>query len=49
MPRLGADRDHARRASGQARLDGPRSLALEQAEIRRYVQESVLIELLSAR
>jgi len=30
-------------------LDGPRSLALEQAENRRYVQESVLIELLSAR
>jgi ornithine carbamoyltransferase len=30
-------------------LDGPRSLALEQAENRRYVQESVLIELLGAR
>ena len=30
-------------------LDGPRSLALEQAENRRYVQESLLIELLSAR
>jgi ornithine carbamoyltransferase len=29
-------------------LDGPRSLALEQAENRRYVQESVLIELLRA-
>jgi ornithine carbamoyltransferase len=28
-------------------LDGPRSLALEQAENRRYVQESVLIELLA--
>ena len=30
-------------------LDGPRSLALEQAENRRYVQESILIELLSPR
>lgn len=30
-------------------LDGPRSLALEQAENRRYVQESVLIELLGTR
>jgi ornithine carbamoyltransferase len=30
-------------------LDGPRSLALEQAENRRYVQEAVLIELLAAR
>jgi len=30
-------------------LDGPRSLALEQAENRRYVQEAVLIELLTAR
>jgi ornithine carbamoyltransferase len=30
-------------------LDGPRSLALEQAENRRYVQEAALIELLSAR
>ena len=30
-------------------LDGPRSLGLEQAENRRYVHESVLIELLSAR
>jgi ornithine carbamoyltransferase len=30
-------------------LDGPRSLALEQAENRRYVQESVLIELLARR
>ena len=30
-------------------LDGPRSLALEQAENRRYVQESVLIELLAPR
>jgi len=30
-------------------LDGPRSLALEQAENRRYVQEAVLIELLGAR
>jgi len=29
-------------------LDGPRSLALEQAENRRYVQEAVLIELLAA-
>ena len=29
-------------------LDGPRSLALEQAENRRYVQEAVLIELLRA-
>ncbi|MBA2265771.1 MAG: ornithine carbamoyltransferase [Chloroflexi bacterium] len=28
-------------------LDGPRSLALEQAENRRYVQEAVLIELLA--
>jgi ornithine carbamoyltransferase len=30
-------------------LDGPRSLALEQAENRRYVQEALLIELLSGR
>ncbi|MGI8999607.1 MAG: ornithine carbamoyltransferase [Candidatus Limnocylindria bacterium] len=30
-------------------LDGPRSLALEQAENRRYVQESLLVELLSPR
>ncbi len=30
-------------------LDGPRSLALEQAENRRYVQEAVLIELLGTR
>ena len=30
-------------------LDGPRSLALEQAENRRYVQEAVLIELLAPR
>ena len=30
-------------------LDGPRSLALEQAENRRYVQEALLIELLAAR
>jgi ornithine carbamoyltransferase len=30
-------------------LDGPRSVALEQAENRRYVQESVLIELLAGR
>ena len=30
-------------------LDGPRSLAPEQAENRRYVQESVLIELLATR
>jgi ornithine carbamoyltransferase len=30
-------------------LDGPRSLALEQAENRRYVQEAVLIEVLAAR
>ena len=30
-------------------LDGPRSLALEQAENRRYAQESVLIELLAPR
>ncbi len=30
-------------------LDGPRSLALEQAENRRYVQESVLVELLAPR
>ena len=30
-------------------LDGPRSLALEQAENRRYAQEAVLIELLGAR
>lgn len=30
-------------------LDGPRSLALEQAENRRYVQEAVLIELLGSR
>ena len=30
-------------------LDGPRSLALEQAENRRYVQEAVLIELLGGR
>ncbi len=30
-------------------LDGPRSLALEQAENRRYVQEAVLIELLALR
>ena len=30
-------------------LDGPRSLALEQAENRRYVQEAVLVELLPPR
>lgn len=30
-------------------LDGPRSLALEQAENRRYVQEAVLVELLAPR
>ena len=30
-------------------LDGPRSVALEQAENRRYVQEALLIELLSVR
>ena len=30
-------------------LDGPRSLALEQAENRRYVQEAVLIELIGTR
>jgi len=30
-------------------LDGPRSLALEQAENRRYVQEAVLIEVLAPR
>ena len=30
-------------------LDGPRSLALEQAENRRYVQEAVLIELIGSR
>ncbi len=30
-------------------LDGPRSLALEQAENRRYVQEAVLVELLATR
>jgi len=30
-------------------LDGPRSLALEQAENRRYVQEALLIELLQPR
>lgn len=30
-------------------LDGPRSLALEQAENRRYVQEALLIELLNPR
>jgi ornithine carbamoyltransferase len=30
-------------------LDGPRALALEQAENRRYVQEAVLIELLDRR
>ena len=30
-------------------LDGPRSLALEQAENRRHVQESLLIELLRPR
>ena len=30
-------------------LDGPRALALEQAENRRYVQESVLMELLAPR
>ena len=30
-------------------LDGPRALALEQAENRRYVQEAVLIEVLRAR
>jgi ornithine carbamoyltransferase len=30
-------------------LDGPRSLALEQAENRRYVQEAVLVELLGPR
>ena len=30
-------------------LDGPRSVALEQAENRRYVQEAVLIELLQSR
>ncbi len=39
---------HGREISATV-LDGPRSLALEQAENRRYVQESVLIELLSAR
>jgi ornithine carbamoyltransferase len=33
----------------EAVLDGPRSLALEQAENRRHVQEAVLIELLTAR
>ncbi|MGH2417678.1 MAG: ornithine carbamoyltransferase, partial [Candidatus Limnocylindria bacterium] len=30
-------------------LDGPRSLALEQAENRRYVQEALLIGLLGSR
>ncbi len=30
-------------------LDGPRSLALEQAENRRYAQEAVLVELLGSR
>ena len=30
-------------------LDGPRSLALEQAENRRYVQEAVLVDLLAPR
>jgi ornithine carbamoyltransferase len=40
---------HRREEISAAVLDGPRSLALEQAENRRYVQEAVLIDLLGRR